>query len=305
LLTVEVARRIQDPAMKIESPSVIPRVDSDGGPLGKTRFSIIMPSYNSGTFIERSILSVLDQDWPNLELIVIDGSSSDETVGILERYSSRLHYWESVTDSGQSDALNQGFARATGDIYGWLNADDLYLPGAFARVAAAFDDPRTQLVYGDWLSIDPSDAELFRHIALPPSLTRLVADGFQFNLQATFWRAELHAAAGPFDLALHRTMDYDFAVGLLQSTRRSEIVVIPEPLGAFRRHPEQKTQAFDAEVAAEQRAIAAKRGIAWKYTWRATPPRLQSKLVKALTWLRRGAWHEFARFLARTPYRGT
>ena len=266
------------------------------------RFSIVMPSYSSGAFIERSIRSVLDQGWPDTELIVIDGGSRDETVAVLEHYADRLTYWESVADRGQSDALNKGFARATGQIYGWLNADDLYLPEAFARVAAAFADPRTRLVYGDWLSIDAADAELFRHIALPPSLPRLVADGFQFNLQATFWRPSLHAAAGPFDLALHRTMDYDFAIGLLQALRRDEVAVLPEALGAFRRHPEQKTQGFDAKVEAEQRAIAVKRGIAWKYTWRVMPPRLSSKLVKALTWLRRGAWHEFARFVVRTPY---
>ncbi len=262
------------------------------------RFSIIIPSYNSGVFIERSIRSVLDQKWPETELIVIDGGSRDETVGVLERYADQLAYWESLPDQGQSDALNKGFARATGEIYGWLNADDLYLPNAFASVAAAFAADRTKLVYGDWLSIDRDDAQLFHHIALPPSLPRLVADGFQFNLQATFWRATLHERAGPFDLNLHRTMDFDFAVALLQTVRSREIAVLEEPLGAFRRHPEQKTQGFDSTVEAEQRAIAAKRGIGWQYTWRVLPVRFQAKAVKTLVWLRRGAWHEFARFAA-------
>lgn len=245
---------------------------------------------------------MLDQDWPETELIVMDGGSTDGTVAVLERHADRLAYWESAPDKGQSDALNKGFARATGDVYGWLNADDLYLPGAFVRVAAAFADARAKLVYGDWLSIDSEDTELFRHIALPPSLPRLVADGFQFNLQATFWRAKIHERAGPFDVSLHRTMDFDFAVGLLQAALPSEIKVLEEPLGAFRRHPAQKTQGFDERVAAEQRAIAAKRGIGWKYTWRVLPVRLQAKAVKALVWLRRGAWHEFVRFAARTPY---
>lgn len=260
------------------------------------RISIVMPSYNSGAFIERSIRSVIDQDWRDIELIVMDGGSNDATVGLLERYSEQLAYWESVADKGQSDALNKGFARTTGQIYGWLNADDIYLSGTFKRVAAAFRDPRVKLVYGDWLTIDGDDRELFRHTALPPSLSRLVADGFQFNLQATFWRSELHAVAGPFDLALHRTMDYDFAVGLLQATRSQEIMVLPHALGAFRRHPEQKTQGFDATVIAEQRSIAAKRGITWKYTWRVFMPRIASKLVKLSVWLRRGSWQEFARF---------
>ena len=260
------------------------------------KFSIVMPTFNSARFIERSLLSVLNQDWPNVELIVIDGGSGDGTQAIVERYADRIAYFESAPDKGQSEALNKGFARASGDIYGWLNADDLYLPGAFRQAAAALADPGKRMVYGDWLVIDADDDVLFRHVALPPSLPRLIADGFQFNLQSTFWRAEIHDCAGPFDLRLHRTMDFDFAAGLLQAVKPGEVAVLEEPLGCFRRHADQKTQEADETVEAEQRLIAERRGFQWKYGWRARPVRMWSKAVKLWVWVRRGAFHELRRW---------
>ena len=95
------------------------------------RISIVMPSLNQGRFIERSILSILNQNYPNTELIVIDGGSGDATLDIIKKYSRYLAFWHSQKDTGQAQALNRGFRRATGRIYGWLNSDDLYLPGAF------------------------------------------------------------------------------------------------------------------------------------------------------------------------------
>lgn len=273
----------------------LPLVPADARP----RISIVMPSYNSAAFIERSILSVLNQGWSNLEFIIMDGGSTDGTVEIIRRYEDRLSFWCSERDSGQSDALNKGFARATGDIFGWLNADDLYFPGAFEKAARALESDEKRLVYGDWLTIDAEDNIIFRHIALPPSLPRLIADGFQFNLQSTFWKASLHPRSAAFDVELHRTMDYDFAVTLLKQARSREIVVLSEPLGCFRRHEDQKTQGFDEKVEMEQRRIAQRHGFAWKYTWRVLPVRAYAKAVKAGVWLRRGAHHEWRRALLR------
>lgn len=263
------------------------------------RISIVMPAYNSGAFIERSILSVLNQGWPNLELIVVDGGSSDDTVEIIRRYEADISFWCSERDAGQSDALNKGFARATGDIFGWLNADDLYFPGALQRAATALERDEKTVVYGDWLTIDADDCVTFRHTALPPSLPRLIADGFQFNLQSTFWKSRLHPRPAAFDIELHRTMDYDFAVTLLKRAGAGEIVVLPEPLGCFRRHADQKTQGFDEKVELEQRRIAQRHGFAWKYTWRVLPVRAYAKAVKAAEWLRRGAHQEWLRALSR------
>jgi len=272
-----------------------------GGPL----ISIVMPSYNAAPFIERAILSVLNQGWAAVELIIIDGGSTDGTVDIIRRYESRLAYWRSEKDSGQSDALNVGFAQATGQIFGWLNADDVYCPGAFARAAAALASPGKCLVYSDWLIIDDRDNVTFRSIALPPSLPLLIADGFQFNLQATFWKSGLHPRYDAFDVRLHRTMDYDFAVTLLRGVKPRQVAVLERPLGCFRLHPNQKTQGMDAVVRRELRLIAERHEFLWVYTWRAKPVQAYSKLVKIAVWLRRGAFHELGRAAANAAARIT
>lgn len=276
-------------------PLRAPNAAVDAPTINSPKFSIVMPSFNSVEYIEKSIVSVVNQDYNNVELIVIDGGSTDGTLDVIEAYNPYISYWHSRHDGGQSDALNAGFKVATGDIFAWLNSDDLYCPGAFRHAAAAFEDPRVSLAYGDWLSIGPSDEILFRHVCLPPSLSRLAVDGFQFNLQAAFWRSSLHRQTGGFDVRLRRTMDYDFAAALLSSVERAQVAMLERPLGCFRRHPAQKTQSFDPEVAREQRLIADKRGFAWKYSSYGKALAFISKLIKVLFWLRRGAVHEIAR----------
>lgn len=120
------------------------------------KISVITPSYNQGHFLEQTIQSVLDQQYPNLEFIVIDGGSTDHSVDIIHRYAHHFAHWQSQPDRGQSDALNQGFCRATGDFLTWLNSDDLLLPGTLHAVAAAAQrHPDTQWFAGNLLWIDP------------------------------------------------------------------------------------------------------------------------------------------------------
>jgi glycosyltransferase involved in cell wall biosynthesis len=122
------------------------------------KISIIMPSFNQDKYIERSILSVLTQDYPNLELIIMDGGSSDKTCEIIRKYEAYIYKWVSVKDQGQSDALNKGFSLANGDIYGWLNSDDIYQPNSFwLAVKALKMNPDKKIIFGDWLSIDEED----------------------------------------------------------------------------------------------------------------------------------------------------
>ena len=102
------------------------------------KISIVMPSYNQAEFIEKSILSVLNQDYKNIELIIIDGGSNDGTIEIIKKYQDYIFFWVSEKDKGQSDALNKGFKLASGEIYGWLNSDDIYLPNAFHNLMLAF-----------------------------------------------------------------------------------------------------------------------------------------------------------------------
>jgi len=250
------------------------------------RFSIVMPSFNQAHFIERSLNSVLNQEYEGTELIVMDGGSRDGTREILDRYSRHIASWRSEPDQGQSDALNKGFACATGEIYGWLNSDDLYLPGAFHHAAHIFAaHPQVDVVYGDWLSIDRTDGVTERWPALAPSRGRLVTEGVFCNAQAMFWRRSLHARVGAFDLQLHYTMDYDLILRLISIASRRAFFRTERPLGCFRVYPGQKTGSADATVAAEHRRIADRAGVSWKYAPRGRALRLAYRLTRGAEYL--------------------
>jgi hypothetical protein len=230
------------------------------------RFSIVMPSFRHAPFIERSLNSVLNQEYEGIELIVMDGGSDDGTREILERYSPHIAVWRSERDGGQSDALNKGFACVTGDIVGWLNSDDLYLPGAMhhaAHIFAAY--PQIDVVYGDWLTVDVTDRILDRWPALAPSRGRLVTEGFFCNAQAMFWRRSLHQRLGDFDRQLHYTMDYDLMLRMISTAGPGAFFRTDRPLGCFRANPGQKTGRVGSPVPQEHRRIAAQNGTSWKY----------------------------------------
>src|SRR5229473_6606028 len=114
------------------------------------KISIVTPSFNQGRFLEETILSVLNQDYPNLEYIIIDGGSTDETIEVIRRYEDRITFWVSEKDRGQVHAINKGIEKTTGDIFGFINSDDVYLPGAFNTVVEHFQNqPATEWVCGD------------------------------------------------------------------------------------------------------------------------------------------------------------
>ncbi|MAE64450.1 MAG: glycosyl transferase [Phycisphaeraceae bacterium] len=172
--------------------------------------SIVTPSFNQGRFIDATVRSVVEQDYPNVEYLVVDGGSTDETLDVLRRYEDALT-WISESDDGQSDAVNKGIARTQGAIVGWVNSDDAYCPGAISAVVEAFRaNPDAGMIYGgaEWMAEDGST------IAPAVSIERYryerLLNYSNFIVQpAAFFRREAIEAVGGLDMSLHYVMDYD------------------------------------------------------------------------------------------------
>jgi len=206
------------------------------------KISIITPSYNQGEFIEETILSVLNQRYPNLEYIVIDGGSTDDTVAILERYADRLAYWVSEKDSGQTNAINKGIQRATGDIVGVLNSDDVYLPGALDFVADQFmKGSKIRWMSAPSLYWGPDRAQM-RNDMMPvirPSWVGgwLVAQCVPHP--STFLSRSIFEQHGLFDETYYFAMDHEMWCRL--AFEGEEMHVFGRPLSAYRVHGESKS----------------------------------------------------------------
>jgi carbamoyltransferase len=206
------------------------------------KISIVTPSFRQGEFIERTIKSVLEQSYPNLEYFVQDGGSKDSTKEILEQYSDRLTGWESKPDNGQTNAINLGFQKTTGEIMAWLNSDDLLLPGTLAYVADYFNShPKIDVVYGHRIQIDENDRHIGRWML--PTHDNDVLSWADFIPQETlFWRRNIwEKAGGKVDESFHFAMDWDFLVRLREAG--AKFSRLPRFMGGFRIHPQQKTSA--------------------------------------------------------------
>jgi glycosyltransferase involved in cell wall biosynthesis len=219
-----------------EESAPLPGVAPDGR--AWPRVTIVTPSYNQGHFIEETIRSVLLQGYPNLEYIVVDGGSTDDTVAILQRYDTHLR-WLSEADEGQSDAINKGLSLATGAIQAYLNSDDTYLPGAIQIIAAyAMADEQAGLIYGDCRATR-ENGEVYGLIKGEVfDVQRLIMRGRFVPQQAAFWRREAMEQVGPFDATLHYCMDHDF---FIRVGRAFPAAYIPQPLANFRFHGTSKS----------------------------------------------------------------
>lgn len=211
--------------------------------------SVVTPSLNHGRFIARTIESILGQAYPELEYIIMDGGSIDETLDIVDRYRDQIHHFESGPDAGQASAINRGFAHSSGEIMAWLNSDDLLLPGSLARVANLFaDHPEVDLIYGHRVLIDEEDRDIGIWITPPHGPDSL--KWFDFLPQETaFWRRSLWERAGGIDEAIGVAFDWDLFLRFQAAEAR--IVRIPRLLGGFRLHPGQKTQVHQRTALAE------------------------------------------------------
>jgi len=213
-----------------------------------TRVSIVTPSFNQSSYLEQTMLSVLDQDHPHIEYMVIDGASTDRSIEIIRKYEDRLTYWVSEKDHGQAEAINKGFARATGEVVAWLNSDDYYLPGTISAAVKVFDEnPDVVLVHGDMLAVDEEGRTFntlnYRQLTLEDLLC------FQIIGQpAVFIRRSALQKTRGLDTTFHFLLDHHLWIRLAQ---QGKLLHVPRLWAAARYHSAAKNRAQASEFGKE------------------------------------------------------
>lgn len=211
------------------------------------KISIVTPAFRHAAFIERTMQSILEQQYPNLEYFVQDGASEDGTKEILQKYTAQLAGWESVPDGGQSQAINLGLKKTTGEIMAWLNSDDLLLPGSLAYVSDYFaSHPEVDVVYGHRILIDESDRQIGRWM-LPKHDGEVLSWADYVPQETLFWRRSIwEKAGGQIDESFRFAMDWDLIVRFRNAGAR--FACLPRFIGGFRIHPQQKTSAVISDI---------------------------------------------------------
>jgi glycosyltransferase involved in cell wall biosynthesis len=247
--------------------------------------SIITPSYNQAAFLRQAMLSVLGQDYPNLEYLVVDGGSTDGSQEIIREYAGRLAWWASEKDAGQADAINKGLARARGEVVAWLNSDDFYLPGAVSSAVRALEaHPDAGMVYGNMQAVDESG----RLINLLTYRQYKLEDLLCFNIigqPATFMRSSALRAAGGLDVSFHALLDHQLWLKLALG---GPVLYVDKTWAAARYHPQAKNRARALEFGREAFRIL---------DWVAAYPPLQQAFVRNRRTARAAAYRVNARYL--------
>ena len=220
--------------------------------------SIITPNFNKAEYLEETILSVLTQDYPNLEYIVVDGGSTDGSLEIIKRHADRIDKWVSEKDRGQSDAINKGFAMAGGEVVAWLNSDDLYFPQAVSLAMSRFmADPDLAFLYGDGVLLTASGDFLGYVPQVEPFDRFRLLNQYNYIMQpATFFKKRVLDSLGYLDLGLNFVMDWDLWCRFAQTGHR--FLYEPALLAADRQYTGTKTRAGGGERLAEMRSMLAK-----------------------------------------------
>ena len=203
------------------------------------RLSVVVPSYNQGRFLGDALDSLFRQDYPHLEVVVMDGGSTDNTLEVVAPYRDRFSYFVSATDRGQSDALHRGFGRATGEIMGYLNSDDMLAPGALRFVAEYFAaHPRVDVIYSHRCIVDKTNKANY-YWYLPGHHNYLMMRWDLIPQETCFWRRRVFEKAGNIDPTYQFAMDYDLFVRFMRSG--AKFVRVNRFLGAFRTHGDSKS----------------------------------------------------------------
>lgn len=227
--------------------------------------SIVVPSLNQGRFIEATLRSILAQGYAPLEILVVDGGSTDETLEVLRRLEGEGVAWTSEPDRGQSDALNKGLGRAQGEILSYLNSDDLLLPGAVAAAVEALGGAAgPAVVYGDLEVIDGAGGMIYRQPA--PALTRrrMIDRGQYVTQPGAFWSRAVQEEVGLFDVGLRYAMDQDFFV---RAAGRFPLIRLPRTQAAFRMHEASKTSEAAERMWREALLVAERHGLRPWHAW--------------------------------------
>lgn len=239
------------------------------------KISIVTPSYNQAQYLERTVLSVLNQNYPNLEYFVFDGGSTDGSVGIIRKYEAYLAGWVSDKDNGQTAAINKGLQRASGDFVAWQNSDDIYLPGTFQRlVEVSCRFPRADLYYANIYEIDANENIIGEYRNTPATARSLFYD--LITQQAAFMRRAVIERFGLLDESLHFSLDAEYFMRISSGVTPA---FVREYWGAYRVHSQTKTTTIPHVMDREYSGVFRRYGIEMTSPW--------FKFVKLLYTLRR------------------
>lgn len=221
------------------------------------KISIVTPSFNQGQYIEQTILSIINQGYPNLEYIIIDAGSTDDTIEIIKKYEHHISYWVSESDNGQSDALNKGLAKCTGEIFNWVNSDDYLEENALFKIADYFaNNRRIDMVCG-WCSLFDEDTleETFKHrTEIFETLEETLVEQ-RINQPASFYRLSVVKGLGGVNPHLHYIMDLDMWFRYLAAFGQGRILLTDDLFAHFRLHNQSKTTQLQQKFREEEKVL--------------------------------------------------